>query len=179
MKKKKVASGKTMPKKSKNFFDYPLKEQKRIIKKAAEESNKKQRKLVKKSKPKKLTTEELEAALFEVGEDLDKAVLKVMLLGETLRSIKEDNEIKGSKIELGLKKERMTKEVKGWFKEFGYDINDKFMTKEFKGVPIEIKIIKRNYPFFKHPDMVFYKSFEVFDIPNPWRAYMKVRGFVR
>ncbi len=131
-------------------------------------------------KPKKEhTTEELEAALYEVERDLDSAVLKVLLLGETLRSIKEDNQIKGDKIELGLEKKRLTKEVRSWLNSFGYKIKDRLMVKVFKGVPIEIKIIKRNYSFFKHPDIVFYKAFEVFNIPNPWRNYMKAKGLVR
>ena len=155
MKTKKQVSGKTMTKKTKA--------------------------MVNKSKPVeyKLTTEELEDALFEAEQDFQKAVLKIMLLGETLRSIKEDNEIKGKKIELGILERKLTKEVRGWFNEFGYELTSKSLKKVFKNVPIEVRIIKRSYPFFKHLDSVFYKTFDAIDIPNPWRACYKIRGLIR
>lgn len=128
---------------------------------------------------KTFTVEELEAALVEAERDFDSAVLRVMLLGETLRSIKEDDLLKGDKIELGVLRQRLTREVRGWFKEFGYRVSDGLITKEFNGVPIEIKVIKKHYPFFEHLDSVLYGAFDALDVPNPWRAYWKVRGLIR
>jgi len=103
----------------------------------------------------------------------------VMLFGETLRSIKEDNSIAGNKIELGLKKSSLTSELKGHLLALGWTVTKNYIKKKHNGVSIEIKLVSKKYRYFDNPDIVFYKEFESVHIPNPWKSYYKVRGFIK
>ena len=49
---------------------------------------------------------------------------------------------------------------------------------ELKGVPIHIKIIKRDYKFFDNPNITFWGVTE-FLMPNPFEEYWKVRGLIK
>ncbi len=110
----------------------------------------------------------LEAALYKAEDDFDKAVCKFMILGKSLKTMKEDLVINGNKVELGVWERRMTKEVRGWFKEWGWKIGKDKMTITFGGVPIEVKFIKKVVRPYDHPDVMYYKVAQ-FQIPNPWR----------
>ena len=127
----------------------------------------------------------LEAALYKAEDDFDKAVCKFMIIGNSLKTMKEDLVINGTKVELGVWERRMTKEVRGWFKEWGWKFHkeetvpttdkrlmkvtkEAMMTITFGGVPIEVKFIKNVVRPYTHPDVMYYKVAQ-FQIPNPWR----------
>ena len=109
----------------------------------------------------------LEAALYKAEDDFDKALCKFMILGKSLKTMRE-GVINGNKVELGVHERKLTKEVRGWFKEWGWKITKDKMSIEFGGVPIEVKIIKEVKRPYLHPDVMFYKVTQ-FEIPNPWR----------
>ncbi len=48
----------------------------------------------------------------------------------------------------------------------------------YSDVPVEIKIIRQNYEFFKNPDFRMY-SLSSFNIPNPFEKYWKMRSLIR
>lgn len=110
----------------------------------------------------------LEEALYKAEDDFDKAVCKFMIVGKTLKSIKKNLVIGGDKVELGVLERRLTKEVRGWFKEWGWKIDRYKMTTEHKGIPIEVKIIKKVKLPYKDPDVMHYKV-AYYETPNPWR----------
>ena len=139
-------------------------------------------------------------------EQLDKAIRAIydlfegrpwpyMLLGDTAKGAKE-GKLYGDKIEIGILKKHLTPDLFSHIKthiEYEVDrgrskyaeINDNLIKYTYKEnrhnlvvVPIEFKIIYRNYQFFKHPDHVIY-NYDEFSIPNPLEKYLKARYIIR
>ena len=57
-------------------------------------------------------------------------------------------------------------------------VGENYISLELEGVPVEVKIIKRKYTFFKNPDIVIYGP-EEYQLPNPMGVYQKSRYLVR
>ena len=125
------------------------------------------KKVVKVEKP-VLTTYDLENALFEAERYFESAMCKFFLMGETLRSIKMDNEVKGKFIDLGVEDKSLTKEVKGFLQGWGFEQADGSMRLMVKDVPVRVRIIYRHFPWLEHQDFCWYKVTQ-FNTPNPWR----------
>jgi len=123
----------------------------------------------------------LDKALDYVYDILDRCSIEYMLLGDTAYSIVRDTIPKVQKISLGVKKKDLT--------EFAYRILEltvpgavidehkiKFNSPE--GVPIEIRIITKDYPFFNHPDTILFRM-DTYHIPNPFDNYWKVYRLIQ
>ncbi len=133
----------------------------------------KKEKLMKNFKP-----EDLDTALAMAEDYMERAMLPFVLLGDTLKSIKDKDQVDGDKIELGIEVKQLTKEVKSLFKTWEFDVSDNMITFKVGEVPVEILIIKRHWTFLEHLDVMFYKITQ-FKIPNPWRKYLKARWLVK
>ena len=48
---------------------------------------------------------------------------------------------------------------------------------EHEGVPIKLKVIKKNIEFFSNPDTMFYRGRE-FRVPNQWDKYWRMRKVI-
>jgi hypothetical protein len=93
-----------------------------------------------------------------------------MLLGE---------ELNVDKIEIGILDKDFRETTRRLFSTFLPNVELKdIIIIEGEGVPIEIKIIKKHYKFFEHPDNVFYMADE-YKIPNPWYRYWKSRFLIK
>ena len=115
-----------------------------------------------------LTTYDLENALFETERYFEQAMCKFFLMGETLRSIKIDNEVKGKFIDLGVEDKSPTKEVKSFLQGWGFELGDGTMRLMVKDVPVRIRIIYKHYPWLENQDFCWYKVTQL-NTPNPWR----------
>ena len=114
-----------------------------------------------------LTTYDLENALFEAERYFESAMCKFFLMGETLRSIKEDNELKGKFIDLGVQAKDLTKEVKGFLLGWGFEQDDGQFRLNVKDILVRVRVLDKFYPWLEHPDFCWYKVTQ-FNTPNPW-----------
>src|SRR3990167_1725076 len=139
------------------------------------------------------TLEQLNAALRAVYDLWE--YWPYMLFGDTANGVKE-GKLYGDKIELGIQSKYLTKDVLSAIKtHLQYEIDrgrceysevsDKWIKYTWKlnksdlvSVPIECKVIHRNYQFFKNPDHVVY-NYDEFRVPNPFEKYYKARFIVR
>ena len=131
-------------------------------------------------KPNGPTLEELDKALDWTEDTLSRAQVPFFLLGETLRSVCEDNQVNGEKIEVGVLRKYLTKSCLGLLDLLvpGSKIEDGYIRFDKDGVPIEIKVIERRFKVFERPNFLFHRVGE-YKIPNPLEKYWKQRYFVR
>ena len=131
-------------------------------------------KLIKKN----FSLEDLDTALAMAEDYMERAMLPFVLLGDTLKSIKDKDQVDGNKIELGVEIRYITKEVRSLFKTWEFNVSDNMVKFMVGTVPVEILIIKKHWTFLEHLDVMFYKITQ-FKIPNPWKSYMKARWLVK
>jgi len=135
------------------------------------------------SEEKIFSSEQLGKALFDLDDLLVRCALQntYFLLHETAKCAKENKELSGDGVDVGIEARYITPEVvstlSAHIKDGGMDEKG-IISYEFEGVPVRIKIIKRNYKFLKHPDSVVF-MYEGFRIPNPFDGYWKSRFLVR
>ena len=140
-----------------------------------------------------LTLEQLNAAIRAVYDFWE--YWPYMLLGDTAKGAQEGR-LYGDKIEIGIKKLSLTKDVMSALKtHIEYEmsrgrcdykeISDDWIKYTWKlnksdpvSVPVECRIIHRNYQFFKFPDHVVY-NYDEFRIPNPINKYLKARYIIQ
>ena len=136
--------------------------------------------------------EDLNAALRDLFDLFEKlAGTKCLLLGETARTVKA-GQLAVSKIQAGIRELDLTRERKGTIYSHLADYLrrgtsktmvfepeiERFISYDFKGIPIEIKIIQRNYSFFKNLNPIMY-NFDYYALPNPLDKYLKAQYIVR
>ncbi len=129
---------------------------------------------------------QLDRALFRAEDTMNRLLCPYFLLGKCAYDIKhstpnvDGGQIKAQKIEIGVRKADVTKEVKSMLATLEPTI---LKTKngfefDYEGVPIVIKIIEKDYKFFKYLDTKFYMASEYL-LPNPFAEYWKVRNLVK
>lgn len=123
----------------------------------------------------------LDRALDYVYDILGRAQVEYMLFGDTAYSIYKNELPKYNKIYIGVLRHDMT--------EFGrriltlttpgiVDDGKKMKFESPEGVPIEIRLVHKEYPFFVHPDQVLFKG-DAYKIPNPFDTYWKVYRLIQ
>jgi len=123
----------------------------------------------------------LDKALDYVYDILGRAQVDFMLFGDTAYSIYKNTIPKYQKINLGVMRHDMT--------EFGRRIlmlttpgiveeDGKMKFDSPDGVPIEIRLVQKDYPFFKNPDSVLFRG-DMYNIPNPFDAYWRVYRLIQ
>lgn len=122
--------------------------------------------------------EDLKEALFFMQDVLERSSIPFMVLGDVGKQIIEmsDPILVANKIELGVLKRHYTESGKSTFWSvldnlhvIGTDEEDNLAI-EYKEVPVYIKIIKKDYPFFEHPNSKFF-FVEDLCFPNPYNEY--------
>lgn len=114
-----------------------------------------------------------------------------MLLGETAHDIKYHGAFNANAvgIELGANERYYTFEALSTLNtlakgiDINYGMSDFGADKQgfqwrYHGVPILLRVIKRNYACFQNPDFVWYKA-EEYRVPNPFDTYWKTRHLIR
>lgn len=137
------------------------------------------------------TAEELDKALLYIDDLLDRALCPFMVGGQIARCVMEQEpsldgrKLRGRKIEILIRKRHLTKEVLSFLMVEPYKATNRDFREtetgyrmEYDNVPIEIRIIKGDYPFFRNPDNSFYMIMNL-GLPNPFKEYWKLRGVVR
>ena len=106
------------------------------------------------------------------------AMIPFVLLGETAERMKNMDNLEGIKeLEIGVLESKMNDYVRRTFNDrWGADWMNK--THLIGKVPVNIKLIKRNYGFFKNPDTITYYA-GTFLTGNPFNKYMKARYLVK
>jgi hypothetical protein len=139
--------------------------------------------------PVTFSKDELDSALYHAVDIMGRCLCPFILLGETARSIIEDDELKGEGIYLGVKENCYTKEVESMMRTIASNVDLRLGVQDFqevengltwvyRGIPISIQIIKRNYGFLQNFDNIFYMA-EEYKIPNPFTDYWKIRSLVK
>lgn len=131
---------------------------------------------------------DLEAALFNIEDIFDRALLdqKFIPLMDTAKAIYDGVPLYGNKIDVGVEKRYLIKEAISTLKSlptYGsmypeLEITDKGFSYEYKGVPVNVRFINRNYKFFKRPDFKYYLS-QPYNMPNPFETYWKSRWLIQ
>lgn len=121
---------------------------------------------------------EVRDALRWIGDILDWSQIPFMVLGDLVPQMISQNPVSVDKIVIGIRKNAWNKTTQSLFKTFLPSVNVDELSLDFNSVPIELKIITRDYEFFKNPDNVFYWTDE-YKIPNPWDKYYKARFLIK
>lgn len=127
------------------------------------------------SKPtetKQIPTRELNLALMDIEDVMERAMCPYFLLGETARCVYKHEDLHGDSIEVGVLDTSLTKEVLSVFKQYIGEITTdlKTITYIWNGVTISIRIVKQNYTFLKNPQDGFY-NFGDYKLPNSFEDY--------
>ena len=129
------------------------------------------------------SSEQLDKALFAVDFLMSQMLCEneYLLLGDTGRCANEGKPLEGDKIEVGLEKRYFNPFAKS---SFGYYVKNWLEEKpdvrtfELEGVPVELKLINRNYHFFRNPNAKNYQ-YDDYQLPNPFATYWKARFLIR
>jgi len=127
-----------------------------------------------------LTSDKLDASLMQLSTWFEGAVCPFILLGETARSVKKDNRVQGSKIEIGVREKHLARSTGGMLRDLIKDIKEFENEWRFESadVPVVMKILRRKNKYIVNPDTVVY-NFDDYLLPNPFAGYWKTRGLIR
>src|SRR5258708_14491759 len=135
------------------------------------------------------SSSELEGALYNVTDILQRCLVPFVLLGDTAKSVHYGPEIlePTDGVYIGVEKKHMTPEVWSNLRTFSKNTALKFLTLmedyhelpggfkwRFNKIPIYVRVIEDQYEFFKHVDTKFFRL-EEYAIPNPFKAYWEKR----
>lgn len=122
--------------------------------------------------------ENLLAALFRAQDILDRAIIPFIVLGEVSYQIKNNQPLEANKISIGILKRHATESGTSLLSTIDPAIEQ--LTDGWRlvhnEVPVTIKIIEKEHPVLRNPDIVFYK-YDTFCIPNPFEKYWKGNHF--
>lgn len=134
---------------------------------------------------------ELEEALYNATDILDRCMLPYVLLRETARDVNAGPEVlhEADGVYIGIEERYMTPEVWSNIGTFSrnvdlhYGMTDYVRTNngfgwKHNGVPIIVQIIERDYKMIHNPDIKLFRL-ESYRIPNPFDKYWKARWIIR
>ena len=124
--------------------------------------------------------ESVNLALQHVQDIMDRIGIPYLLLGDVVDGITKRNSLSNvEKVEIGIEQRYLIPEVISSLKTLMGDIKTDYgYGYLFDKIPVEIKIIKRRYKFFEHPDTVIYRR-QDYRIPNPVDGYLKARWIIQ
>jgi hypothetical protein len=121
-------------------------------------------------------------ALYMTEDWLNRSFIDFLLLGETARTLIQGfhSDLDGG-IELGVLKKDYTESGKRVFESLlprDTKITENLITFNQGEIPVKIRIIHRNYQFFKNPEHIIHKISD-FCVPNPFEGYWKARNLIQ
>ena len=129
----------------------------------------------------KFTADKLTKALHDTYDLMQRVLLDAVYIAanDTARSIQEDRWLDIHKLEFYIEKRYITPEVISTLREWATpEIRENGFDYMFEGVPIHFRFIKRNYRFFRNPDVKIFQ-YGPFQIPNPFDNYWRSRHFIQ
>lgn len=130
---------------------------------------------------KEFSVDQLNKALFDFEDVMERAMCPFLVLGGTAIDLKDKYNLRGNKVEVGVRSLCLTKMVLSTIKTYrNLDVHktDKEFSYEVDGVPVVCKIIHRKYKFFENPQMVFYWGGD-YQLPNSMADYIKARYLIQ
>ena len=128
------------------------------------------------------SSEQLNSALLELDDLFTRVGLVniYLLIGQTGRAVKDGADLSGDRLEVSIPAKTVTPEVKSNLKIYapGLVETDKGFGFTVNGIPVDVRVIQRNYKFFQYPEPIIYK-YEDYQLPNPFEGYWKSRHLVR
>ena len=122
---------------------------------------------------------ELQAALLDVQDALERAQIKFIVLREAAYSLFFYEDLKGESITVGVPYRQWMPEcvsiLKAWRPQVQDD--DHGMHYMVGNVPVNIRVIHKNFKFLNDPDSRTYYDCFLY-IPNPFNNYWRSRSFV-
>lgn len=120
---------------------------------------------------------------------MERCSLQFALLKDTAQSVRNNNMAAGSEITIGVRQAEFVKDSLSTLKtlaannDFHVGITEFTETPygyewTYRGVPIRLHIIKRNYEFLKNLEPVWFWGETLF-VPNPFDKYYKARHIVQ
>jgi hypothetical protein len=126
-----------------------------------------------------LSPEELQAALLDVQDALERAQIKFIVLREAAYSLFFYEDLKGKDITVGVPYKQWMPEcvsvLKAWRPQLEEDLHG-YMYK-VGNVPVHIRVIEKRFRFLEDPDSRNYYDCSLY-IPNPFQSYWRSRSFV-
>ncbi len=127
------------------------------------------------------THEQVHDALMDVQDALERSLMPFILLEGAAKQLYENSSyLTLNEISVGVLEKEFTESGRSLLRmvrpkaEFTYEN----VTYDFKGVPVIIWIIHKNYKFFQNPDSRMYCLSE-FRLPNPFMAYWRARFLIK
>lgn len=135
-----------------------------------------------------LSDGELRQALLFVIDIFDRCQIPFFVLGDTAKQIKESYTpiLESDKLEVGVMRGALHKPLydllEGMFPENFTRVRDKtnmmrYITFEYAGVPVSIRIFSKDYGVFDNPEIRFFDVEQVY-IPNPFEVYWQKKGIL-
>jgi hypothetical protein len=123
--------------------------------------------------------EDLHDALMYTQDVLERSQIPFVLLDTTGHTmLKNDSRLEGDRISIGIMRRHWTISGSSMLRSIVpgiiVDEDQKSALFEYKGVPVDVKIIDADLPFFKNPNKIFYYLSE-FYLPNPFDEYWKMK----
>ena len=130
---------------------------------------------------KEFSVDELNKALFDFEDLMERCMTPFFLLGDTGKDIIDGFLLRGSKVEVGFKAGELTEMVLSTietYKGIKLDKNQGKWTYFVDEVPVEVTIITKKYKFFEFPNTIFYWGGD-YKLPNPYDNYYKSRYIIK
>ena len=131
--------------------------------------------------PDVIDIEKLDRALWYIDDMLSRSQIEYMLFGDTAYSIFKNTHPKYQRINLGTSHWNITDFSRRIFALTNPEAevtSNKIKLTSPDGVPIEIRIYYKDYPFLRNPDKVLYRM-DSYNIPNPFDDYWKVYRLIQ
>ena len=126
--------------------------------------------------------EELNKALMDVEDLMARAFVDFFPLHKTAQCIKYQNRLEGDAIYVGISikhiRTRFAAETISDYTKLPIDSLQSGFEYMVGEVPVKVKVITRNYGFYKYPDRTIYEYGDYL-LPNPFDTYWKARFLVR
>lgn len=144
----------------------------------------------------RFSSKQLNEALYHATDMTDRCLLPFFLLDETAKMIMDEVDLSdGTGIYLGVVDRYLAEfalstlrtlskgaDVNYGMREYKEEINEdgkiSKISWNYRGVPIELKIINKDKEFFEHPDFKYYRA-EEFKIPNPFKNYWFAKNTIQ
>ena len=125
--------------------------------------------------------DELNKALFDFEDLMERCLTPFLLLGDTAKDIIDGFMLRGDKVEVGVETKYLTPEVLSTIEVYKGIKLDKEQGKwEYMvdDVPVVVKLINKKYKFLDNPNTMFYWGGD-YRFPNPFDTYYKSRFLIK
>jgi hypothetical protein len=130
---------------------------------------------------KEFSIDELNKALFDFEDLMERCQTPFFLIGDTGKGILDGFLLRGDKVEVAFKASQLTDMVISTIDTYkGVKLSRETgkWTYFVDEVPVEVTIITKKYKFFENPDSTFYFG-ENYWLPNPYTKYYKSRYLIK